>query len=317
MAWRAEAAVPFAITGRLYFSPIIGEEIYVIDRGFNFYRYNFNSDLWTPLAPPNFGSAAAGYWLYRSLAISPDGTRLACCSDCYMPGGLWPTSGGRRIEIYDIATDVWTASDIMPVIDVGQRGLSRAVVWQNNDLIWIWAVRSNYTATDVFGKCIEYVPSTDTFTVHAQVANYGVGAGSAWFGNGGAAIRADNSFVSAGGTGGAYYYFDYNVGADVYSRRGGIIGPFWETFAHADDRNRLWFTRNANGRQGYIDVETYAIHYDIFTENPERDAGFGVSFGVTGNLANIIAYAKNSFPRIMSADHFLPTVQTDPATEVT
>jgi len=63
MSWISETAVPFTITGQLFFSPVIGREVYVIDRGTNFWKYNLGTQQWTELASPNY----TGTYAYRTL----------------------------------------------------------------------------------------------------------------------------------------------------------------------------------------------------------------------------------------------------------
>ncbi|GAH74535.1 unnamed protein product, partial [marine sediment metagenome] len=112
--WRDEKALPFATTGQIFFSPIIGDEVYVIDQGYHFYKYNLATRSWTELTSPNYGSDVDSRGrFFRTLAVSPDGTKLACCSE-----GKWSTyaepdyrtGGGRRVEIYNIAGNSWSAS---------------------------------------------------------------------------------------------------------------------------------------------------------------------------------------------------------------
>jgi len=297
--WELEESVPFTITGTLYFSPVVNGEVYVIDAGTNFYKYNIITNQWSRLPSPNY--SAPGF-TYRNLALSPNGTKLACCSDGYTAAGVFPTSGGRRIEIYNIATNTWTASSSLPTIIATIPGLARALVWIDEDTIWVWAIRQNGTASGWNGKCIKYTVSTDTFTVYT--------ADSPWFSYllsdsmyaYSAAISSDGNAVFMSVIGWDYYWLLYNVAADSYTQYGGA-GPtvFWQSMAYAADRNRLWFTNDTTGRQGYLDANDRSLYHDIYLTNPERDTGYGIRFGVRSDLARIIAYARSSAPELMSS----------------
>jgi hypothetical protein len=105
MAWEFEEPLPFIPTGDLFFSPIFGDTIYVIDQGTNFASYNVATHAWTGLSAPT-----AGFTCQRNLV--PDDvnnpTRLFCISDS--AGNLC----GLRISTYTIGTDTWVDSPLAP-----------------------------------------------------------------------------------------------------------------------------------------------------------------------------------------------------------
>ena len=152
--WGFESPLPFTLDGSLYFSPILKNALdelycYVIDRGTVFYRYNITRKHWTKLASLNY-TAENGY---RSPAISPDGTMIACVSE----GGA---SGAQRLEIYTIATDTWVATaQAGNIMTGGQQAILRPPVWETNDKIWCWATKPGQLS----GQCVSYVISTTTW----------------------------------------------------------------------------------------------------------------------------------------------------------
>lgn len=320
MAWVAKAAVPFSITGELYFSPILGETVYVIDQDTNFYKLDIRLDQWTPLASPNYGrgTLAGGVisMLYRVLAVSPDGTRLACVSDGYWaPGGVYKTGGGRRVEIYDIATDAWTASKQTDFLILTKVALTRNVIWEDNDRLWVACVPANGTASGWQGKCVRYTISTDTWTAYAAGGQF-AHLSRNW-GNGAMAIKADGSIVYIGGVDNEYDYEKYvPPPTDGYSNHRLDPADNTKYCAHAYDRDKLWYYRSATtDRQGYMDVATETLHDDQFEENTDRTLD-GDHLGIKDDLSYVVSHARTTYPRVMGLGTYRPIVQTDPATEI-
>ena len=327
MSWISDVAVPFTITGTLYFSPIINGEVYVIDQGSNFYKYNLATREWTELASPAYGVVGRSDRFFRTLALSPDGTTLACTSD-----GKWQvkagypanvkTGGGSRIEFYDIVGGTWSASKATDFYFglADNRAYVRSMVWEDDDTLWVWVIQGYRSASGWQIQCVKYVKSTDTWTKYASsfqdtsIYSYGINCG-----NGGSAIKADKSVVYGGRTGpySSYLYTKYTIATDLYAHHG--LVTLTDEFCHIYDRDKLWFYEAAGtGQQGYIDVEDDAEHDDQFTENTDVEAGYGAHAGVSDDLLEIIVYAKSTPPELMSEFAIIaPTVTTDPATEVT
>jgi hypothetical protein len=288
VAWANETGLPFTFTGAVYFSPIIEEVpnvkvVYVIDRSATeFWEYNITTKEWTQLASPTY----SGENVYRTLAINPLGTKLACISE---GGASEPV--GRRIEIYDIGTDTWSASAQSPTIVSAAGGL-KSIVWEDNDTIWAWA----RDGTNLRGKCIKYVPSTDTWTTYS--ANTGTKDG--WQGRC-AAIKGTTVVYGgliADNPNQARKYQKYTIATDTYSEVD--TSSSGANFAWAYDKDKLWFVDTTDYRQGYVDTSDDSVNADQFAENTERSSGHGIFFGVGDDLADIIAHAKNSTPELMS-----------------
>ncbi len=284
-SWVSEVGLPFdlASVGSLYFSPIIDEVpnvkvVYVLDRGTNFWKYNFAARQWYPLTGTTFSGANC----YRTLAINPLGTKLACVSD---GGATEPV--GRRIEVYDIGDDSWTASSQTPTI-VTQNGGLKSIVWEDNDTIWAWA----RDGTNFRGKCIKWVPSTNTFTVFSS----DTGTQTFWQGRN-AAIRG-TAIVYGGMIGDAKGWFTYTPIGDNYIKKAALSG---KAFAWVYDKDKLWYIADNTARQGYIDTADDSENDNQFVENPDR-TGQGASsiFGVGDDLADIIVFAKGVPDALMS-----------------
>ena len=154
MAWINEEALPFTVTTSVYFSPIVSDVVYILDRGTEFWKYNLTTKIYTKLTSPTY----SGENVYRTLAISPDGTKIAVVSE-----GAASEPNGRRIEIFTISSNSWTASSQAPDI-LGSTSALRSVVWEDNDIIWAWSKR---TAVNL-GKCIKWVSSTNTWTQYTN-----------------------------------------------------------------------------------------------------------------------------------------------------
>lgn len=297
--WRDEAALPFSPTGQIFFSPIIGDEVYVIDQGYHFYKYNLKTREWTELASPNYGSdAASRSRFFRTLAISPDGTKLACSSEGeWSTSGFsteWKTGGGRRVEIYDIDGDNWTASKQTDFLIEGEWVATRALVWEDNDTLWVWCIKHVRTASGWGIKCAKYVIATDTWTAYTgSFQDIGTAYNGLHCGNGGAAIKADKSIIYGGGTGSVdYQYTKYTIATDDYSHTN--LGVLSYLFVHAYDRDKIWYyDETETCQQGYVDIEDDS-HDDQFPENPDRDAEYGKYCGIRDDLRRIIAHARIS-----------------------
>ncbi|MBA7677870.1 hypothetical protein ES703_86136 [subsurface metagenome] len=288
--WGFEAPAPWTYDTMPFFSPVVKNSIgqmivYVIDRGTAFWRYNIDTKHWTKLPSPNYDGAGC----LRSLAMSPDGTKLACTSETY------PASeGGRRISIYNILTGVWTDSPQSPQLtDLGNGDTDsfiKSLVWLDNDTIWAWAK----TATGAHRfKCIKYVPSTTTFTQYTNFHTSSYGTGRP------AAIKADGTVVFAGSCGGTLQtYAKYTITTDTYTT--GTINAGRQFVSGVDqDRNRLWFMSSSNGQAGYLNVETEAQAGGVFPENPQQSSVGVLCHGFYGVTASI-QRARDSEPSIMT-----------------
>ncbi len=339
MAWIDEVALPFAPIVRIFLSPIIGNEVYVIDQETDFWKYNMATRAWTQLASPNFGSTPAGRkFLNKTLAISPDGTKLACCSEGeYYTGGAESDKrmgGGYRVEIYTIATNVWVASQRTDFLIGIYPAFTRALVWEDNDILWVWVTKGYATAQQInhnifHGKCVRYASPGDTWTAFA---NSFVILGRHWNGRSymgyasPAAIKADLSTVYLGATGGNsggnlaadYRWQKYTIATDTYLLNAPSLSPVTDRFCYAYNRDKLWyFERGGTCQQGYVDTADDSQNDDQFIENPDRDVSYGAYCGIKDDLSRIIAHARAAAPELMSETTLgLPTVQTDPATEV-
>lgn len=332
MAWVFEEPLPFTPTGRIFFSPILNDVIYVIDQGTQFWKYNIVSHQWTLLASPTYGCTVASQIHFnRTLAVSPDGTRLACISEGSLYGAGAPeqrrTGGGRRVEFYTIATNTWTASQQTTFLINGRTTYARALVWENDDTLWVWCVEGYANGAtgnvwDFYGKCVRYVPSTDTWTPFdwptLLLRRFNVGYPWTWYGlPRGAAIKNDGSEVYVGCAYYDMYWKKYTVATNTYSALFSLNPT--DLFCYIYDRTRLWFfTAGSTCQQGYLNTADDTLHYDQFTENIQRTAGYGGYGGVrSGASPAITAHARATPPELMSEGSFIPLVQTNPATGVT
>ena len=283
MAWKNEAALPFTITANLHFSPILTEAgdsvVYLMDEGTNFYKYNLDTHIYTQLTAPNNSAANCS----SQVTVSPDGLKLTTLTDRQGEAG---NNSAHRVEVYTIATDTWVASALTPSFG-GERGRVNSLAWEDNDILWVWARELSGTNTV---KCLKYVISTDTWTAFANSLSAPTITNVF-----GAAIKADKSVVYGGHIGAAVdYYAKYTIATDTY----GTTEVDARLFQSVYDRDKLWYTRNSNGRQGYVDTADDSQNDDKFTENTDRDQiGF---FGVKDDGTQIIAYALTSSPFVMS-----------------
>lgn len=289
-AWEFESPVPFTIVSQLFFSPLVKNafdqfEVYVIDRGTNFWKYNLKTKQWTELASPTYELATQGSF-DRSLALSPDGSKLVCISE-----GAANYRGGSRVEIYTIAADTWAASPQTPDISASA-SVVQGLVWEDEDTIWAWASRAT-TSAKTYCKCIKYTVSTTTWTQYATV-----NSGLTYCQPTGAGQLADKSVVFGSYIGSiGQDYCKYTIAGDSYAA-GSITSG--RAFALAADRNSLWYFDTTSYRQGYLQISNETEHDNIFAANPDRDANQGIRFGVNDDWGSIIAQARDNAPRVMS-----------------
>lgn len=277
LAWNNETALPFAITANLHFSPIVADIVYMMDEGTNFYKYNLNTKVYTQLTAPNY----SGINCSTHLAISPNGLKLSTLTD---RDGAPGNNSATRVEVYTIATDTWVAS-AQTTID-GVLARPNSVVWEDNDILRIWTREISGTVTV---KCLKYVISTTTWTEGSNKLTPTV---SNVFG---AAINSAKTVVYGGHVGASTsFYAKYTIATDTY----GTTEVAARIFQSVYDRDKLWYTRSTNGRQGYIDTSNDSQHDDQFVENTDRD--FSYFFGVNDGGTKIIAYALNTTPWVMS-----------------
>jgi len=310
MAWTNEVILPWTPVGQLYFSPISNDQVYVIDNGTNFWLYDIANRQWTELTSPNFTSTTSGL-IDRSLAPSPNGTKLACISEATAN-----YRGGKRIEVYTIATDTWAASsqvqDMDNEIPVLRPTVIAGLVWADEDTIWCWASEAIAGVKD-YARCISYTISIDTFTIFPTLLNGTLATSSPRS----AAINAAGTIIYGSVIGVAVaQWYQYTIAADAYALGGALTAG--RAFAFATDTDKLWyFDTTSDYRQGYVDIADGSEHDNQFEVNPDRDPAYGWYFGVKDTLGGIIVYARATPPRLMTTGGFLPLAQTLPATGVT
>ena len=329
MAWVNEATLNWTPAGGeqlVFFSPIVdisGEQnVYLTDQDVVFKKYNIDTNIYTTLANLNYSSVGVTgtnpLRFNRTLAVSPDGTKIACLSDGQMyPGtALQRTGGGRRVEIYNIAGNSWAASKQTDFLINTYTTYGRALVWVDEDTLWVWCVEGYSSASQVnvwlfAGKCVKYTISTDTWTPYTNtfwILGRADTAPYEWFGYASpTAIKADGSVVwlgAAGSTttsGGASTYSSYTVATDAYAGTTLNIDPSTSIFCHTYDRDKLWFFRVLTTcRQGYVLISDGSLNYDAVEENTSRDTGYGRLFGVSDALTYFIARARLNAPQLMS-----------------
>ena len=276
--WKDEGELPFIPTIRLYFSPIVDNVVYIIDHGTNFCKYDLVTRAFTVLSSPTYD--ISNNW-GRSLAISPDGLKIACVSEA-----PYNYRGGRRIEIYTIAGDSWIASSQVQNMEAAVTVVA-GLVWADNDTIWTWASQGT-AGLKTYARCIKYALGADTFTMYptllspplASCQPYGVGINAAGTIIYGSRIGATSD-----------EWYKYTIAADSYAS-GGTLGA-GRAFAMATELGggKLWYITLADYRQGYIRISDESENDNRFPENPDRSATYGLSFGVTDNMRRIIAHA--------------------------
>lgn len=302
MVWTQVADVPFAPVTTIYFSEIIGNEFYVIDRGFNFWRCHIGTGVWTQLAnPPYIGTNINRPLVYRN-------GMLYCVDE---GGGALPL--GRRISWYNIATGVWASSSQVPFAVSGFQSI-RGFCFADNDTIWAWVLRT----VDARLKCVRYVISTDTWTEFAN--DTGVLANSEARCS---AINAASTIVYGGGHGvNAGCYGTYTIATDAYAQSPQHVTLFGlANYCWTNDPLRLWFFpvgAPLNTRPyGYFDIETLAYTDEHWAAGPvARTNARLIGVNLRAIVDNALALAGPN-PWVWWNGQIVPTVQTDPATEIT
>ncbi len=269
MAWKDEAALPFTPV-ILYFSPILIESgnsvVYLIDRSTNFYKYNLTTQVYTQLTSP-----ADSHNLYRSLAPNSDATKLAC-----------PTADRTKVAVYTISSNDWVESSVAPTI-TGSAGSIKSLVWENDDLIWVWASNGQ---SGLVGKCIRWVPSTNTWTVFSA----STGNQSLWQGRS-AAYKTDAVYglmIGAVDGGSDMPHCKYVPSTDTYS----LVMKQNLNGGYTYDRDKLWYNDAGGGsgntyRQGYFQISNESYHNNVFVEDTSRAINSS-KFGVADDLTKII-----------------------------
>lgn len=279
--WRDEAELPFAPTGRLFFSPVVSDVVYIIDSGTNFCKYNLRTRLFTVLNSPTYN---IGNNFCRNLVISPDGLKIACVSEA-----ADDYRGGKRIEIYTIAGNSWIASSQVQDME-GAGTVVAGLVWADNNTIWTWASEATVLVKD-YARCIKYVLSTDIFTMYATLLNGGL----SYCQPVSAGINAAGTIIYGNRIGAnVYQWYEYTIASDSYALGGPLTAG--RTFAIATELggDKMWYVTEADYRQGYLDISDDSEYDNRFPENPDRTATYGLAFGVQEDLRRIIAHARES-----------------------
>ena len=319
MAWKNEVVLPFTIYSQLFFSPIVtvsGDSIvYLIDKGkTNFWKYNLDTGIYTQLSNVGYvvATGASGHGnINRSLAVSPDGTKLACVSDATNNH-----RGGKRIEVFTIATNAWAASSqVQNMDDEGPTSRATAfngLIWADEDTIWAWAHEAS-TGTLNYARCIKYTISTDTFTIGATLLNGGL-----TFAEGRVcAINAAGTIIYGGMIGSSSrQWYKYTISGDSYASGGTLTSG--RAFAFATDDDKLWYYNATDIQQGYVATSDDSENDDKFPENTDRSGSQGNYFGSSDDVDQIIAYALSTTPFVMSASGLLvgSAVTTQPVSAI-
>lgn len=292
IGWAFESPIPFTLNKSVFFSPIFKTEggeyyVYVVGQDTKFYQYNITRARWTRLSDTIYdgGSGSPASSSSRSLALSPDGTRLACCSE------INPTDdGGRRIEIYNRATGLWSASSQAPDLLLASVAYLQSLVWVDDDTIWAWARRTSQGSNR--GQCFRYVVSTDTWTTFANEIN------EAAFQGFNCAMNADGTVIFGGGIGASNRtYCKYTIATDTYDVASSLAAGRFFVKSPAD-RFVLWYLIATGDRQSYLVCSDESTHENIFPENTERD-GNRDKFAVFEE-SFCLSHARDTAPRLMS-----------------
>ncbi len=310
VAWVLEAGVPFTVTGRLYFSPILeGDWLYVIDRGTEFWAYNLFTHGWYKMPSPTYDGATLGS-LARTLVPSPNGSKLACISEVTNNH-----RGGKRIEIFSFSTNSWFASSQIQNLDdqipLSKAQVISALVWADEDTIWCWASEATAGTKDYI-RCVKYAIGADTFTPGA-LENGGLTFAAPYS----SAINAAGTIIYGSAIGATIReWYKYTIAANTYASGGTLTAG--RAFALAHDDDKLWYVTTADYRKGYIDTADDSENDNKFAENTDRTASYGLYFGVRDNLADIVEHAKSTTPELMAVrDGGMYTLGTIYATGVT
>ena len=280
--WALETGLPSVFTS--FFSPIIEEVpniwvVYVLDYTNNeLWKYNLTEKGWTKLSSPAI-TVVNGY---RTLAINPLGTKLACVSA--------DATGIRLISIYTIGTNTWVNSTACPDI-LGTFGSLHSIVWEDNDTIWAWATKGA-VSNNGYAKCIKYVLSTDTWTQYAN------DTGLQDFVQGRcAAIRGTTivygGMIGAGGAGADAPYATYTIATDTYA----FVARQGYQYGFAYDRDKLWYHHATTYRQGYLDTADNSTNDNQFAENL---LGLASYYTFSDDLAYAIAKHSATPPELSS-----------------
>ncbi len=272
--WEFEAELPFT-PDAVFLSPIIKNAIgqyhcYVLDtQSDTFHRYNITTKEYHRLADLTI---ARSFFTYRPPALSPNGEKLACFA-----------GDNSRIEIYDIETNVWTASTVPPGTIGGK------LVWTDNDTIWAARLSGTF-------KFYRYVVSTTTWTQFANThaaTQYNPQA---------IACSPDGLILYAGGAGAFYYtVIKYIIATDTYSEMAPsstYLGSQRRVFFHSD-RIRIWYTYEGDWAIHYFKCEDETIHVNQFPANPQRNKPSNWVFGAY-ELSACLWEARTAAPRLMS-----------------
>lgn len=312
--WSLEAGLPWTRYSQLFFSPIIEEVpgvwvVYIIDRGTNFWKYNITTKEWQELSSPTYvtatGSSGLGT-IDRNLYLSPNGTKLACVSDATNNH-----RGGKRVEIYTIATDTWAASEQVQNMDdetpASQATTIAGLVWADESTIWCWAAQARTGVKD-YARCIKYSVG-GIFTIYAALLNGGLVHSSPQS----AAINAAGTVIYGSVIGATVQeWYKYTIATDTYASGGTLTSG--RAFAFASDRDKLWYFDTTTIRQGYIDTADDSENDNQFAQN--ADTLIGYHFGVSDDATYIITWDfALTVPEMMSATpdgmYLLGTIYAD------
>ncbi len=218
MAWNSETA-PFVIDTTLQISNVVGNQVYMSDRGTNFYLYNLNSRIWTARA--NIATGAG----------------RVC-------GSIWKPSHGAAgrvyvpdltsIRIYDIATDTWSQSAAAPA------GTStvRAICFEDDDTIWAWL-----SAAGPFDRVVKYAIGGDSWTDYSNDSALHVGWCALFYG--GEVYAGTNDGVRK-----------FTPGSATYTEVDAAAGRKWSA---GHDEKFFLYTRAAPIDYGFWEVESGAF----------------------------------------------------------
>ncbi len=298
MAWVYEADCPidWGSVG-LFFSPIHKNdaEQYVVYVGGgyeaaekDFYRYNFQTELWQQLEDCPVSIVNCG------MSLSPDKTTI-------LATGL----NENVLRFYDIGTTHWTTSPAAPSIG-GVAAQIYGTVFADDDTVWC-QVRGNPPNAPV--KFYKYVISTTTWSSFANSVNLAVS--NSWC----MSISSDGLRLYAGQLGANYYdIYKYVIATDTYS---GLSLGLSRRFIWNSDRNaKLWYYQEGGADLDYYyyDCDAEALSVLIFPKNPDANQ---LKSGGFYDIIAAVMWARTSNPSVMS--YFLvaiPSVTTNPATSV-
>lgn len=167
MAWENEVALPWAPTGRISFSPIFGDRVYVVDQGTNFWRYDVTNRVWTALAPtPQTTPGVLEPW------------RIIASDDMNNPTTLWVRDLFlRRLARYVIATNIWTPTSFCPRYTRDITYINLVGAFAVGDIVTGAVTGATAEVTFDNGLWMRTTPLNDTdFLVGEQIAGFPSGA---------------------------------------------------------------------------------------------------------------------------------------------